>query len=51
MSVGYAYPPHIGGGVPAAMDGYGSMQGSFAFKKRFERIDWKKIGKLIHNNC
>ena len=56
MSVGYAYPPSYPGAgmmmagaqvasMPPQMQGgaYSSMYGSFAFKKRFEAIDWKKV--------
>lgn len=53
MSVGYAYPPSYvgagmmmaGGPVQGVQTGgaYTSMYGSFAFKKRFEAIDWKKV--------
>ena len=54
MSVGYNYAPMgdgrgapPGSSAPGGGGGYPSMYGSFAFKKRFEQIDWKKIGLSV----
>ena len=45
---------YINGGPPQMyQNGYPAMpntnNNSFAFRKRYERVDWKKLGKFYEN--